>query len=382
MTGAEQLIDLIYDAALEPRLWTTVMERLADLVGGTSGWLSQINVADGSGKRQDDPVLRADPIWSRRYREYYAALSPFAIDPNPGEFIRHWTPRVLTHDDQIPREELRRTEFYNDFLQPYGIGSGMMIRLAKSGFETATLNLHCSPRKDRFGAADIETAAYFQPHLMRAFSLGRRLAEERLLAGVFGPAPDTSIHGLFVLDETGRIVRANATGEALLAGGRGLKAVGGRLSTLMSNDARTLEALVRAALCPDAGLRTGGAMSIAIPQATKPLAVSVAPINPERAWPYRLAATAIVCATDLNVHLGPPDERIGAIFGLTRAERRLVLALLGGESPRATAARFGVTFQTVRNQLARIYEKTATRGQIELVALMWRIVSAEEWRHG
>ena len=72
LQGRIGLVDLIYDAALEPKLWPAVMAQLADLMGGTSGWLSQINVTDGSGGQADDPMSRADPFWIRQYVDHFA----------------------------------------------------------------------------------------------------------------------------------------------------------------------------------------------------------------------------------------------------------------------------------------------------------------------
>ena len=54
---------------------------------------------------------------------------------------------------------------------------------------------------------------------------------------------------------------------------------------------------------------------------------------------------------------------------------RVALALADGESPKEAAERLGISFQTARNQLVRIYEKTATRGQAELVGLIWRVAA-------
>jgi DNA-binding CsgD family transcriptional regulator len=115
-------------------------------------------------------------------------------------------------------------------------------------------------------------------------------------------------------------------------------------------------------------------MAIAVPHGPKPLAVIVAPIRPDPAWPFHVDPGAIVCATDLNAMVAMPEERLRALFGLTAAEARLALAIFDGASPRDAADQFGVSFQTVRNQLSRVFEKTGTRGQSDLVGMLWRIV--------
>jgi hypothetical protein len=55
------VLDQIYAAAIEPAGWSAVMERLADLISGSTAWLSQIDFVDGSGARFEDATVRIDP---------------------------------------------------------------------------------------------------------------------------------------------------------------------------------------------------------------------------------------------------------------------------------------------------------------------------------
>lgn len=51
---------------------------------------------------------------------------------------------------------------------------------------------------------------------------------------------------------------------------------------------------------------------------------------------------------------------------LTRREREIVQAILDGCTNRAMAQRFGVTEQTVKNQLTTLYTKTGVSSRLEL----------------
>lgn len=55
------------------------------------------------------------------------------------------------------------------------------------------------------------------------------------------------------------------------------------------------------------------------------------------------------------------------LYGLSSAESNVVLLLMEGKSPQEVAARLEVTISTVRSHLRRIFEKTGTRGQSELL---------------
>jgi hypothetical protein len=134
MAGREDgsLVDLIYDVALEPAQWVSVIGRMADLLGGTGGWLSQLNFVDGSGGHLQDPMAGVDKSWVPKYMEHFSAIKPFATAADPQDFLANWTPRILTNDDEVPRDELVRTEFFNDWMRPQNVASSMMIRLATS----------------------------------------------------------------------------------------------------------------------------------------------------------------------------------------------------------------------------------------------------------
>jgi DNA-binding CsgD family transcriptional regulator len=61
-------------------------------------------------------------------------------------------------------------------------------------------------------------------------------------------------------------------------------------------------------------------------------------------------------------------EAIQAAFGLSSAEARLASALVAGHSLGDYAAQAGVSRNTVRNQLAAVFDKMGMRRRTELVA--------------
>jgi DNA-binding CsgD family transcriptional regulator len=55
------------------------------------------------------------------------------------------------------------------------------------------------------------------------------------------------------------------------------------------------------------------------------------------------------------------------MYALTGGELRVLLALLEGKSPDAIAAQFGISITTVRTHLTRLFEKTESIGQVDLI---------------
>ena len=74
--------------------------------------------------------------------------------------------------------------------------------------------------------------------------------------------------------------------------------------------------------------------------------------------------------TEVAVPDAPTAELLSGLFDLTPAEARVARALATGLSIEDTARRFGVSMQTVRNQLRAVFIKTATTRQSELLSLL------------
>ena len=376
MTGRvdETFLDLTYGAAIEPGLWNDVITRFADQVGGEGAWLSQLDVEDGGGGAADDPLSRLDPAWTSIYVQHFATRNPLHHVDNPRQYLRGWRPRVLTDEDWMPKADLIRTEFYNDFLRPQGVHSTLMVRIAAVGSVIAVLNITRPEGRGQFDRADIEVAEHLQGHLIRAFDLGTKVSRLRRLNGDMHDILDASPHGLFLVDGDARVRFINRAGERLLRPGDTLGVLLGRLRANSSDATARLHALIARAACPDRELRTGGSMGVAALGRRQPLAVTVAPIRARHASRFDVDHSVIVCVSDLEAGVRLPADRLRALFALTPAETRLAMAMFEGASLADAAETFGVSLNTVRNQLARLFEKTGTTRQSELMSLMMRTV--------
>lgn len=85
------------------------------------------------------------------------------------------------------------------------------------------------------------------------------------------------------------------------------------------------------------------------------------------------AGTSIVILLDLDACAQPSTATLQRIFGLTPAEASLAIAIARGGTPDKIAAGRRVSRTTVRTQLARVFAKTQTSRQAELVRLLGRI---------
>ncbi|MFI4934297.1 MAG: helix-turn-helix transcriptional regulator [Caulobacterales bacterium] len=361
------LLDLVYDAALETQLWTKVIEAVADALNGAGGALVEQNQADGSG---DAIFARADPEVIDAYFSYPVERNALLHMDDPHAFMRDWRPLILTDEDWTPKEMLVRTDYYNDFLRRVDAHSVLMIRLAAQDLTMANINIGRQQGKEQFGPGDIAFVETLQPHLIRAFKLGRRLAGTQQLSQELAQILDGSPHGLILADETGRVRRLNRTAERLVASRDALSIVAGRLHGATPKVTQRLEALIAGASRREATLRFGGSLALPSPSGRPPLSATVSPVAAERLALFQAAPSVLICVTDLEAGVRLPADHLRELFGLTRAESRVALALFEGATPRRAAESLGLSFHTVRAHLTQIFQKTGVTRQSELVRLM------------
>jgi DNA-binding CsgD family transcriptional regulator/PAS domain-containing protein len=367
--GYNSLLDDIYATVLEPASWISVMERLADMLNGNSAFLSQISVEDGKGA---GVIARIDPVMPQLYLEHFAGANPFLNKNLLAEYSPQWKPPVKSDAAFVDKDVLVKSEYYNDFMRPQDIHSILMIDVAAQGPVVSTVNIHRSQTHGQFGSAELEIVNALHPHLIRAFKLGGVFGQMAELSDHKAAALDDARRGIFILDAKGGIRYANRVAERILARRSGLGVMGGRLTGRMADSAKTLQALIAIAGSPDPDVRRGGSMVIACGETRLPL--TVMPLRAGRLPVFAAGPSVLVTVTDLHADLAIADGELQALFGLTVAEIRVVRALLQGHQPRDAAEKLGVSVNTVRTQLASIFQKTATSGQNELLLLLMRML--------
>jgi DNA-binding CsgD family transcriptional regulator len=98
--------------------------------------------------------------------------------------------------------------------------------------------------------------------------------------------------------------------------------------------------------------------------------VLVVPITspPRSLGTERVAAAVFV--TDPEATMANLQRTLCELFALTKAEARLAEVLLGGGGLKPAADRLGITINTAKTHLQRVFQKTNTQRQSELVRVI------------
>tara|TARA_R110001599_G_scaffold26856_2_gene94575 strand:- start:13223 stop:14338 length:1116 start_codon:yes stop_codon:yes gene_type:complete len=213
-----------------------------------------------------------------------------------------------------------------------------------------------------FGAADGAILRRLFPYLKSCTHAAAMVERERFHASVSASVAGKTGLGWFLLDQSAFIVEA-ATGQP--DRWPGLRVLASQQGDRMALSDRAAESALADIL--ERCATTDTEYSSAIRISDVPLVhMHVSPFsNTDFAWRGKSVAIAT-----LHGESRVPLENAGMLvdlFGLLPSEARLANALANGASLAEAAEQMGLTIETVRNYSKKIFAKTGTRGQADLV---------------
>lgn len=228
----------------------------------------------------------------------------------------------------------------------------------------------------RIAAAGPGLDAILIGHLRRAASIGR-VARDRATASALHEAHvDGWGSGVLLVDEALYLIRANRAGEGMIESGNPVRLRHGCLELRPASAQQALEQAV--AKATGGGTDEAGAPInfIAVDDEGAPAVIQVMAMREDMrpSLPVLRSAVAIVLISPMTTR-SPPQQALGALYGLTPAEAR-VLHLLGEGSTLADiASALQSKRSTVKTHLLRIFAKTSTNRQADLVRLVHSLSS-------
>lgn len=371
-----RLVGDIYDAALEPRLWNSVVERIAHLTGA-----DKANVVAFDRLNPDYFLFHSHGTTQDDLERYqiggFAALDmEFA-----GEWLRHdggLGQAVANHRHFGDIDAFKRAagSLYHDFFAPTGILYQCGGLLEKTEFRWSVVGVHRGPDGAPFEESAIATVSRLMPHLRRALQIHRQLAS--------APPSDTRLHrvldsltvGVLLLDDDHRVRYANARAESLLRQHDGLQ-VGSHHELRARSPARQaeLQALLQGAVLTsqrNVSGAAGGVLACPDSQGEGMVMLTVAPLS-------HLSGYEEFGSNDIGaaIFLSDPYARhrlatglLKRAYDLTDRESAICEAFVNSASLEAVADSCGLSLNSVRTYMKDIYAKTGERSQAELMRFL------------
>lgn len=176
--------------------------------------------------------------------------------------------------------------------------------------------------------------------------------------------------GVLLVTREAQILSANRIARQLLDSRDGLTTTSGRLVALSARQTTTLHELIAASQQPNQGDSYGlHGLRIPRPRAHIPLQVVISSVPSSEHCPAAgpLAAVYII---DPSLAADGRAHSFARQHGLTPAEARVATVIANGSNGRLAARLLGVSYNTIKTHLKRIYSKTGVDGHSALMRLL------------
>ncbi|MCG6902508.1 MAG: helix-turn-helix transcriptional regulator [Rhodobacter sp.] len=357
------LIDRIYENSQSQKGWEPVLNDIADALGAELASLAMVAPRLGVVTIVSP---RTDPGIIPDFQDHW-----HAEDITMGATMGAPVDRIVTLKDS-GREAFLKSAFYNEYWRKTGhAAERLRVNLVKSPHRLVNFGLSPHARDDELSVEMLKAIAILQPHLKRGFEIEETLRRAELSRAQGFGRPQS---GAVLVTADARVILADMVAETHLARGTPLNLRNGRLMAMSARDTATIRSLI-AGCTGGRGDPPGGHYRIGGGEVPV-LEIDVVPIL-NHADAAGFGAGAGIAAPAALVIIGDPERRKSDMtgrlrrqFNLTRAEARVAVEMLNGDGRDAVARRLGLSPNTVRTHLSKVFEKTGTQRQAELIRVL------------
>lgn len=347
------LTGFTYEAALDPNLWPLVLARGVEVFSGHSAAL--LGLQPQSGELRFEFSHGMEPARRRLLRQRLLAMVPTT---RKGQ------------DDGVP-VSLIHDICYTSGVRDAGSGAAEQtpVFIAARLQVDEDLGALVAFELETTEPARVERISHYARHLERALQVGYRMRILGWRAESAEQVLDRLPIGVFTLSGGGEVAFINRAARSVLNEGDGLYMRRGLLRARDTEDDAALRAAVRAA----SKSKEASEQVVLVRRRGRawPLTVAIASTGPANAsilGPQRAALTVYV--TDPDRRQAPSLEVLRTLYGLTEMEARVAALLVAGSTLEEAATRLSIARGTVRVHLERIFRKTGTHRQPELVRVL------------
>jgi DNA-binding CsgD family transcriptional regulator/PAS domain-containing protein len=361
------LIGDIYDAAVTPQLWPAALDRIASEFGAVGAALQDQN-EDGSFAFVVSPGLTtstrayAAEWWRHDIRAQRAVERGILAAKG-----------VVTDLDLVTPEEMETHPFYTQFLKPHGLGPSVALAAVPASGVIVGLGVQRATAAAMFNAEEITALKIITAHIEKALRVSIRLESATALQATLGEALARLAAGVILLDRDSKVVYANTAGHAVIGGG--LNISNRHLVAHRLEDRAALDAAISACLRADCCESWGNPRPVLVRGQGMPLVLYILPVAPTGTAAlasFRPEARVLVLALAQGERAPPDPTVVRDVLGLTPGEARVAAMIGAGKTPRDAAEALGLTEETTRTVLKRVFAKAGVSRQIELAGLIER----------
>lgn len=358
------LVGDIYDAALDPVRWPKALEGARDFIGGQ---VASIYWHDSARPIGNSFVqIGLSPEWERAYFETYLPLNPMLP-------FQVFCPVEEIHSgsELMSFDEFSTTRFYKEWAAPQGLVDATFSNLERLPTSSVAFSVL---RGEVHGLVDNEARRRMKlivPHIRRAALISGTFESNRSESVIFSEMLNAINSAVFIVDAAGRVILANMSGYAMAERGP-IRIAGGVIG---ADDAYENNALREAITLASNGDRALGTRGISLSLRTETSEQYVGRVlslcsGQRSTTGAKSGATATIFIRRASLDVQSAGNVIRQTYRLTPTELRVLLGIVEIGGIPEVASALGMAEETVKTHLKRVFNKTDTRRQADLVKLV------------
>ncbi|WP_245454901.1 helix-turn-helix transcriptional regulator [Mesorhizobium sp. M9A.F.Ca.ET.002.03.1.2] len=347
------IVDRIYEAALAAELWPDALEAASALSRSASGAIFLVS--------DQLPVRAIGEAHLQPLLDEFMAGDNWTLSESVQRMCSMQPASFVRIDDFMTGEEIERDPIYA-CAKTFGVGLPVCTSISMPSGELALFVFQRWLRDGKYDQAAIDLLNGLRPHFARAGLVAARLGLERARTAV-SILRDIGLPAA-IMSGSGRVLTANLLLEDMADVLIPLAHGGMALADEQAN------ALFQQAITQNQDNRIVRSIPVAAIEGRPALIVHVFPLR-RAAHDFFSGADILVATTAVDIGANVPSPSIlSGLFDLTPAEARLATELASGRSVQEAAMEIGVSIKSARTYLERIFRKTETSRQSQLVALL------------
>ena len=355
------LIGAIYDSALDPRLWRETLRAVTGFVGGWSGSIFAKDLSGKGGFVFHTDGVGVAPDYVASYFTTYATM-----DPSNAAHVLAPIDEVVMTADAVDLDEFKTSRMWHEWSAPQAIADMIVAPIERRGTKASLFGIF---RREVDGFADAKSASRLRgvvPHIRRAFLIEQNTSRVMGAYANLTEVLDGLSAAIMLADSAGRVVHANHAALEFL----GRTRLDPHLS-LSALGARGGSDLARAVTGAESGATAAASVTIRGPDGRHWVA-HVLPLTDgaRLVAGERHDAIAAIFIKPASVEAPSTPELLARTFGLTPGELRVLTTIVDVGGVPDTAEALGIGEATVKTHLHRVFGKTETRRQADLVRLV------------
>jgi DNA-binding CsgD family transcriptional regulator/PAS domain-containing protein len=368
-TVVNRAVEAIYDAAPDPSHWPVALQAIADCFGDVGAFLIYER-EDGEFGALGSASLK---LLQEDYVREFGTQDLRALRARDrGYYLGR---EGLTDFDVVSSEEMESHPFYR-MLARHGLKYFVAAIVSPEPRINASIAVQRSIEKAPYSEREIDLMVRLGRHAEKSLKLSTALLDAELANLGLREALGRLGIGVFALDALGRVVFSNPAADRLT--GDGLSVINGQLHFAPSASRSDIENLLYQILRgdPQDTIAEPKPMLIERTRNPRPLTVYVLPIGATRtpAQEFLTHARGLVLVIDPRTDDPPDPALVRDVLGLTLSEARIASLVSTGLRPGQAAEKLGITEETARSALKRVFAKVGVSRQSELAALLTKLI--------